>query len=198
MGSKVFIILTRKLTVKTFKLHFNQLFLLFFNQIQSQFQHSHNINNDSDTTTAWSNNNSNSSSSSSNNTNSNNDSNTAIINIYPYGSNVQIFNIFENGVGEIETKKSYNSFRHNHTFLDTSSTTTTTTTTSVTATNTATSAAIGTDINNAIDGLSRLLFYTCKGVKGCLHSLAGEKISVILTYGLIALHKTSTSTSQNK
>lgn len=37
------------------------------------------------------------------------------------------------------------------------------------------------DVEAACDGLARLVFYSCKGVKGCLHSFGGEKLSALLS-----------------
>ena len=51
-------------------------------------------------------------------------------------------------------------------------------------------------IQDLLDGLAQLFYNTCKGVKGCLHSKGGEKISMVLDL-LLPLSTTSSSNSKN-
>lgn len=53
------------------------------------------------------------------------------------------------------------------------------------------------DTEAACDGLARLLFYSCKGVRGCLHSFGGEKLSALLSQLVQSDHMTTTSRDEN-
>jgi hypothetical protein len=52
-------------------------------------------------------------------------------------------------------------------------------------------------IQDLLDGLAQLFFNTCKGVKGCLHSKGGEKISMVLDL-LLPFSSSSSSSSAHK
>lgn len=51
-------------------------------------------------------------------------------------------------------------------------------------------------IQDLLDGLAQLFYNTCKGVKGCLHSKGGEKISMVLDL-LLPFSSSSSSSAQN-